>query len=182
MTVETWRPVRPLEKELFGNGETNVYAILDGASVPHLISLLQEFDPERECLYRGDLQPDMAEVAPYLIRLQRGSDFAELVLNRSWGKHWGIFALSGADLAGLRRHLRHFLIVHDSEGKPLYFRYYDPRVLRLYLPTCNGEELKTIFGPVSSYVMEDEDPALFLRYRLLGDQLVTDKEPIAKEN
>ena len=32
----------------------------------------------------------------------------------------------------LRRHLRRFLLVKDESGRQLYFRYYDPRVLRLY--------------------------------------------------
>ena len=180
--IETLQPARLLENELFGQGEANVFAILDGASVPNLPRLLHEFDPEHECLYRGDLEPDMREVAPYLVRLERGSGFTGRVLDRGWGKHWGVFALSNAGLADLRRQLRKFLIVHDGDGKPMYFRYYDPRVLRVYLPTCNVEELKTVFGPISCYLMEDEDPGSLLRFRFLGDRLVTDKEPLAKEN
>jgi len=181
MKVEAWRPVRPLEKELFGDDESSAFAVLDGASVPDLPELLHEFQPGHECLYRGELKPDMAEVAPYLIRLEKGSPFTEEVLSRGWGQHWGIFALTAIDLAGLRRHLRKFLIVHDSDGKPLYFRYYDPRVLRVYLPTCNAEELKTVFGPVSSYVVEDEDPASLLRFRFDGVQLQTDKHLLRED-
>ena len=56
--------------------------------------------------------------------------------------------------------------MHDPTGKPLLFRYYDPRVLRVYLPTCNAEELKTLFGPVQAYIMEDESGAAMLRFRL----------------
>lgn len=182
MKVERLRPVGPLEKQLFGDGSTNVFAVLDGASVPNLLQLLHDFDPERECLYRGDLQSDIAEVAPYLIRLERGSEFAVRVLGRGWGKHWGIFALTESGLTDLRQHLRKFLIVHDSEGKPLYFRFYDPRVLRVYLPTCNTEELKTFFGPISSYALEDKNPASLLRFRLSGGQLLTDMQSVARKN
>jgi hypothetical protein len=32
----------------------------------------------------------------------------------------------------------------------LLFRYYDPRVLRVYLPSCRPSELETVFGPVVS--------------------------------
>jgi hypothetical protein len=37
-------------------------------------------------------------------------------------------------------------------------------VLRVYLPTCNAGETKTVFGPVGSYVLEDEDPSIFLKF------------------
>ncbi len=38
-----------------------------------------------------------------------------------------------------------------SEQKaPLVFRYYDPRVLRVYLPTCSPAEFARFFGPISA--------------------------------
>jgi hypothetical protein len=58
--------------------------------------------------------------------------FTNWILEHGWGKNCGIFATSAADLRQMRRHLRTFLVVHDEEGKPLYFRYYDPRVLRVF--------------------------------------------------
>ena len=54
-------------------------------------------------------------------------------------------------------HLRTFLKVYGPDLTPLYFRYYDPRVLRTYLPTCNEQEMRTVFGPVLRYIVEDED-------------------------
>ncbi|MCK7510897.1 MAG: DUF4123 domain-containing protein [Desulfobacterales bacterium] len=71
----------------------------------------------------------------------------------------------GRRLNPLRTHFRRFLMVHDSDGKPLYFRYYDPRVLRVYLPTCTSQELKTVFGPVESFLVEDEDGRSAIRFR-----------------
>ena len=47
------------------------------------------------CLYRGELQPDMAEVAPYLVKLDRDAPFTDWVLDRGWGNHWGVFAEIG---------------------------------------------------------------------------------------
>jgi hypothetical protein len=54
-------------------------------------------------------------------------------------------------------------MVYSPEAKPMYFRYYDPRVLRIYLPTCNAQELATVFGPVTSFVLEDADASTLLR-------------------
>jgi hypothetical protein len=148
--------------------------------VPDLLGKLHGPDsPEFECLYSGELKPDLAEVAPYLVRLEPGSEFTLWVLEQGWGNHWGIFALSAADLRELRRHFRRFLTVYDPSGKPLLFRYYDPRVLRTYLPTCNPEELSTLFGPVSCYLLEGEKPEEMLRFQLASGSLVRQEKQLA---
>lgn len=153
-----------LQEQLFSEPETNVYTVLDGASVPDLPQALWEHEPEHVCLYRGDLAPDLAETAPYLVKLERRSPFTDWVLTEGWGNHWGIFAVTPAevDLRTLRQHFRRFLMVYDPDHKLIYFRYYDPRVLRVYLPTCNAEELGIVFGPISSYMLEDDDPTALL--------------------
>jgi len=156
--------IKALSERLFMDSDTNAYAVLDGASVPDLRMRLYENEPEHECLYRGELAPDMAEVAPYLVRLEPGSEFFYWVIEQGWGKHWGVFAVSDVDTRQLHRHFRRFLTVYDPDGKPLLFRYYDPRVLRVYLPSCDAEELATIFGPIKNYLLEDENPDIALRF------------------
>jgi hypothetical protein len=161
--------VGKLYQQLFGEPNTLVYAVLDGASIPDLAlpEVLWEHEPEHVCLYRGELEPDLAATAPYLVALDRDAEFTRWVLTQGWGNHWGIFAITPPDvtLAALRKHFRTFLMVTSPENKPLYFRYYDPRVLRVYLPTCNAEELQTVFGPVATYVCEDEKAELLLSFR-----------------
>jgi hypothetical protein len=170
--------VETFNQYLFGEEDAEAFAVLDGASVPELLDRLDELHPEYECLYMGELKPDLAEVAPYLVRLEQGSEFSEWVVEQGWGKHWGVFALSQASLRELRRHFRTFLKVYDPNGKPLLFRYYDPRVLRVYLPTCNAAELRTVFGPVVSYLLESEDPATLLRFKLSSGALVQQKREL----
>src|SRR5690242_19385970 len=89
-----------LMRHLFPEEEgLNTYAVLDGASIPELLEhLYGEVRPEFVSLYRGELTPDMAEVAPYLVQLKPGHPFTDWLLTEGWGKHWGIFALSSADL------------------------------------------------------------------------------------
>jgi hypothetical protein len=72
----------------------------------------------------------------------------------------------------LRRHLREFLVVRDPMGNSLMFRYYDPRVLRVYLPTCNRTELSTIFGPVERFWMESADSGILLEFGLDEGKLI----------
>lgn len=171
--------VDALREKLYREDGSTIFAVLDGASVPGLLKQFAEHEPEHVCLYRGELKPDMEQVAPYLVKLDAEVPFTEWVLDRGWGKHWGVFAESGADLASLRRHFRTILTVHDASGKPLLFRYYDPRVLRVYLPTCNAEELKAMFGPVETYMMEDESDAAMLRFRLKDGSLAKQMEKVS---
>jgi len=156
---------------LFSKAETGVFAVLDGASIPDLVKSLYEHEPEYCCLYRGELQPDMASVAPYLVRLEAGDEFSELVLREGWGAHWGIFVISQTTLRALRDHFREFHTVELPDQRTVLFRYYDPRVLRNFLPACNAAELATFFGPVQSFLVEGESPEAGIKFALAGKTL-----------
>ena len=172
-------PTQTVRQQLFVVPETTVYAILDGASVPKLPQTLASLEVEAECLYRGELEPDMAQVAPYLAVVPFDHPFTDWLLQEGWGKHWGVFAISRANLRTLRMHLRTFLKVYGPDLKPLYFRYYDPRVLRAYLPTCNDQELQTVFGPVLRYLMEAEDPGTLLKFWIESGECKSEKVALA---
>ena len=59
-----------------------------------------------------------------------------------------MYLASPEPLEGLRRHFRDLLMMKLPDQKQVYFRFYDPRVLRLFLPTCTAQEIGLIFGPV----------------------------------
>ena len=126
--------------------------------------MLDELQPEYLCLYAGELAPDMAEVAPYLISLHRGDAFTEWLLSEGKGKSWGIFITANVAIQALYRHFRRFLMVQTEDGEKLYFRYYDPQVLRVYLPTCTDEELDQVFGPVQGFACAGESASEFGTY------------------
>ena len=159
-----------LKKHLF-TGRTNVFALLDGASVEGLRMQLYKTDAPNYCLFRGELAPDVAEMAPYLVGLLPDSPFTEWLLSESIGKHWGVFALSRQSITEMRRHFRALVMVHDESGMPMIFRYYDPRVLRNFLPTCNGGELKTFFGKVDTFLAEGADGNGMSAFELMNNEL-----------
>lgn len=157
--------------------EVSAFAILDGAGIPDLLDrLYDENDPEFDCLYAGELGPDMAEVVPYIARLEQDSDFAGWVFS-GWGEHWGIFTVVPAelDLATVRRHLRKLNMVYGPDNQSLYFRWYDPRVLRIVLPTCDAVQLKKMFGPVLRFITEGETPDHGLAFSLADGELVQER-------
>jgi len=161
-----------LHEQLFSDPDANVFAVLDGASIGRdLVVNLYEREVEFFCLFAGELEPDMAEVAPYVAQLEPESEFTQWVLGKGWGKHWGVFAAASEDIYQMRGHFRGLVDVYDEDGKPLIFRFYDPRVLRAFLPTCNAQELQEVFGPVAAYSMEAEDPAVLLSFATEGGDL-----------
>jgi hypothetical protein len=180
MTAQAQSTNPALAAAVFGKGEMSVFAILDGASAPNLVKHLYQHEPEYCCLYRGELEPDMATVAPYLVRLEAESNFTELVLGEGWGAHWGSFVVSPATLRTLRDHFRAFHTVELPDQRTVLFRYYDPRVLRNFLPVCNAAELATFFGPVQQFLVEGETPESGLRFSLAGAALKPEPFQIKK--
>ncbi len=133
---------------------------------------------EYRCLYKGDIPQVLAEAAPYLVRFHKGSNFLEMVVKEGWADSWGIFLTSSAMFKDLDPHFRDFIMAKDEEGNKFYFRYYDPRVMRVYLPTCNESELRTIFGPVKYYFVEQEEGRRLIEYSFEEKSLSVQKVDI----
>lgn len=151
-------------------GHGDVYAVLDTAKDKRIYPRLRDPAVAARCLYEGTIAQPVAETAPYLVQMQAWTPFTETMLEDGWGQSWGIFLSTSSPAQEVRRHLRRFLMVQDEQGKQLYFRYYDPRVFRVYLPTCNDAELKLVFGPVERFWCESEDGGEVIEYarRLRG--------------
>ncbi len=163
-----------LEKHLWPKGNRrDVWMILDSARDLQAFSLLLESYLEYACLYSGFIPKAMETAVPYLVQLEYEDRRCRRLLDQAWGKNWGIFLKCDTRLESLRSHLRGFLTVRDPSGQRMLFRYYDPRVLRTYLPSCNGEELRMVFGPIEAIWQEDENPEHILRFELDGSRLLT---------
>lgn len=141
-----------------------LYAVLDAARNPKIIALLSYARHEFRSLYEGDAAVDLALQAPYIVRLPQESPLLEKLARQAWGKSLGVYLTSRLPLEDVRRHLRHFLMVEIEGGKPVYFRFYDPRVLRVYLPTCTDQERRQFFGPLGNYLMEGEEKSVLLDF------------------
>jgi len=141
------------------------YAVLDGARSEAIYPAVTGSGLLYACLYEGKLPEVMLAVEPYLVRLEPEAPLTESLLTESWGESFGVFVLAKASLEELRRHFRRFLKVEDEDGKSLIFRWYDPRVLRVYLPTCNATELRFLFGPAAMFVLEGSEGEVVRFYR-----------------
>jgi len=143
-----------------------LYAILDAALDNTIPAMLRSSGAEYQSLYEGARGEELAEVAPHLVRLPADSLLLKILESEGYAKNWAVFLTCDQPLKELRRHLRRFLTVKLPDGKKAFFRFYDPRVLRVFLPTCDERDAVDFFGPVNNYLMEDEEPNKFLRFWL----------------
>ena len=151
----------------------DIWMIVDAARDQRIFPMLQEFHLEYYCLYSGPLPLTLQMAAPYLLQLDHNDQDTRHFLRHAWGKSWGVFLKCAVHANALRRHLRELLLVRDPHGDRLLFRYYDPRVLRLYLPSCYPEELQRVFGPIERFWMEDKAPEALMEFGFDGSRLVS---------
>lgn len=141
-----------------GNGPKcpQVYVLLDGARDDAIAPAIWLSNLPYACLYAGALSKSLSLAAPYLVQLAPESQFFNKLVTEGWGLAWGIFAVAQPDvtLRVLRKHFRTLLRVQDEEGRTLAFRFYDPRVLRVYMQICEDSEALRMFGPVEALACE----------------------------
>ncbi|MBF0235745.1 MAG: DUF4123 domain-containing protein [Desulfamplus sp.] len=140
----------------FQNLKEPLFAILDAARDEEILGHVYNGTERFSILFEGDEAVELIGVGPYLVEFSKPSNMLETLIEKGWGKSWGIFITADADFQATASHFRQLLIVELEDGEEVYFRFYDPRVLRIYLPTCNQDELRQIFGPVKALLMEDD--------------------------
>ncbi len=131
-----------------------LYAVLDACDNPDVQAKVKELGPDlAPCLYHGVTDERTLAAAPYLVRLD--ATLLPWVQETLWSRPWGILLVSKADRATVRHHLRKLLVVKGPDHQALYFRFYDPRVLKTYLPMLSRNDLDEVFGPVLAYGVGD---------------------------
>ena len=155
------------------------FLLYDAAKAEVNLYKVLEFNTTSRSLYKGRSEEDLADVAPYLFTFPKRSEFESWYIENGWGNAWGVLVQANEEFEILYKHFRKFLLVKTEDEQELYFRFYDPRVLRIFLPTCDISQLKEFFGPVDYYICEDEDPAFGLLFSIKNNAL--DTQRITKE-
>jgi hypothetical protein len=139
----------------------DLYAVIDAARSDRAIVLLEESVDAHASLYDGEPGRALDDVAPYLVQFRGDSGLLERLVHEGWGDAWGIFLRSGAGFEAVRRHLRRFLVV-KGEGEPrrLFFRFYDPRVMRTTVRVFTPEQRAELLQDLEVILYEDEDGQL----------------------
>jgi hypothetical protein len=163
-------------------GQPAPYMLIDCAGVEGGAERLpRDIFDEFECLFTGDLAEELEDVAPYLGRLGSLGPEAQAVVEDLLARHLGILVTlplpAGSDeppsFSQVHRHFRKFNVVYGPEGKPLFFRYYDPRVIVDVLKVLDEQQLKAFFGPVDRMLLTQADGVLVNCAAAGGKLLVT---------
>ena len=146
-----------------------LYALLDAYNAPFVSTKVQELGSEKALsLFIGEAEIKYWDLAPYLIAIEESS--LDWVLQTICSSPCGILAFSKSGLETLRTHFRRFLLVQLPDGEYWYFRYYDPRIMRVYLQNCCPEELELFFGPVRGFGIADHETQDIVLLHMAGDQ------------
>ena len=139
-------------------GGERLYGVVDGArSIKLATDAYLKYGQAFRSLFEGPSANDLGGVAPYLVEVDPSGRYLGLWAQR-WGTHSGILLVTSAQPDALREHLRGLFVAEDEQGQEFFFRFYDPRVLRVYLPTCTPQEAREFFGPVRRILVEDAQP------------------------
>lgn len=136
-----------------------LFALVDAARDDRVLELLRQSVQMYRSLYDGVEGETMAEAAPYLVAIPVGSPLRAALVHEGWGRRWLTVLRSQKPLLELRRHLRKFLMAElEGDEDPVYFRFYDPEVLRVYMQSCDAEDRKPWFdGVIEAFHVEDPD-------------------------
>ena len=126
----------------------------------YTLLFLQNKFPVHQCLFKGTKDETLVDVAPYIFgienEVEKFNDL-ELSLNEI------IFLESTASVEELAQHFRDF-IYQKVEERECYFRFWDGRVLKKFLPTCTAIQLYLFFGPIDSFIVQENSNAFRFRY------------------
>lgn len=131
-----------------------------------------------ECLFAGRLNPQLVKVSPHVVELAPSDPLSKMWRSQGWGKNWGILIVSAENLGYVRRRLRHFTQAKLPSGEgPVLFRFWDPRVFRIYMPLVEPDQLAPWFHGIERYIVESEDGTGSLRYSLSSGKLSVQQGP-----
>ncbi|TQV84275.1 DUF4123 domain-containing protein [Exilibacterium tricleocarpae] len=131
------------------------YALLDCAIDNCIYPAIKGSGHWHQCLYRNTDEV-LEKVAPHVVSLKAGG-FCDWLFSEGWGQSWGIYIASDKNLVEILRHFRQVNKVRGPGLENWLFRYYDPRILRDFLPSSDGTQQYLLMGSIGPLWMESED-------------------------
>jgi hypothetical protein len=124
------------------------YAVVDLASavslrpvVPRLLSAVAE------PLLARTMPLQLLEVGPWLVHLSGAPEVEATIAGYGRAVPWGYYVVSGVDILSLRQSLRKFNLAKlPDRPAEVLFRYWDPRVLRIFLDRATTVQRNQFFA------------------------------------
>jgi hypothetical protein len=143
----------------------NLYAIVDSALNEEIFRYFLISNIRYRSLYQGTVDQQSWGVSGFLVECKKESELFKWMTTKAWGNSCSVFFTSRSSFDDLFKHFQKFNRVYLEDDEVVLFRYYDPRVLRIYLPTCNRYEIETFFGEINSFLVESYNPGEIMIFR-----------------
>lgn len=141
-------------------GNECLYMILDAAHDPRIYPALEKSVHTRCCLFSEEqVANEVKAAAPFLVKIKRLDDFIGWCLREGLRHHWMVFFASNeVHVSELRLHFKRFSLAQTPDGKRYFFRYYDPRVLPIFLAASEQRERQEFFRHCRAFWIPTHDP------------------------
>lgn len=142
-----------------------LFGIIDSARNDEVFRYLVTGNVKYKSLFEGTMDVQSYGVSGFLVECKKESPLFHWMTSEAWGTNCCIFFTSNASFDDLFSHFQKFNRVYIEDEDVVLFRYYDPRVLRVYLPSCRSNEIDLFFGEVVTFFAEDNDPGIITVFK-----------------
>lgn len=136
---------------------TKTYALMDYALQSTIRPTIQASGCASKCLYTQSWQTGLADVAPHLVELDPKAKFSAELLTWDWYANWGYFVQSAASLDECAQAFTAVTTAQLPNDVEAFFRFQDPRVLRVFFETASTEDLVAVFGKATRLIVPMAD-------------------------
>jgi hypothetical protein len=142
--------------------KTPLFALVDAGRDLRVLELLRQHVEPHQSLYDGLDGETLEDVAPYLVGpMRKDSALLEHLVTEGFGKRWSVFLTSYEKFVEVRRHFRRFLKVEmEYSREEVFFRFFDPGVLRPFWPTCNAGQKREFAEGLEQIFVEEKNLSL----------------------
>lgn len=124
-----------------------LYAVIDLATAKEIRPLIdRQVGSTAVTLFAQDQPRALLHVGPWLVRLSKAPEIASALSQYDRHVAWGYYVHSTFDILSLRKSLRYFNLAQiPPDRKEVLFRYWDPRVMRLFLEVASQHQRQRLF-------------------------------------
>ena len=133
------------------------YVLIDGSKRAEAERWLYELvdTPDYRNLFDGTEWASIRDVAPLLVRTERGHPLLEQLSLEGKAQEWGYAIASDESLDALADHLRRFVTVRHPLGYNVMLRFADPTVARVLLASSGDGGVPEYWSPYTAVKLPD---------------------------
>jgi Domain of unknown function (DUF4123) len=148
--------------------DQEVLLLTDNRNPAQLLKRAREADLTCMCLWDGEIPPDLADQAPWLIRLEWSHEPSSKIAVEAYQRQAGLFLQTRCSLGELRRGLAEFSAAEVSHHWQL-FPFYEPAVFPVLLEVIPPRLAAELFEGIDAFCCPGPVSNHILQFKLLDD-------------